>query len=104
MRYAAFERAVEPFHSAFSSFRPSIRHSGEGRNPEGWGEGVVALRLVPSLGRSARSLTLHHPASHHFRPHMQPLQGHVDSSIVIARTDAGFRAGAHLKGLSTSPG
>ena len=27
---------------------PSIRHSGESRNPEGWGEGNVALGLVPS--------------------------------------------------------
>ena len=25
-----------------SSIRPPIRHSGEGRNPEGWGEGMVA--------------------------------------------------------------
>ena len=35
--YAAFERAVEPLHSAFSSFRLSIRHSREGGNPEGKG-------------------------------------------------------------------
>ena len=31
------------------SIRPPIRHSGEGRNPEGWGEGIVALDLVPPL-------------------------------------------------------
>ena len=30
---------------------PSIRHSGEGRNPEGWGEGIVARGLVPRWGR-----------------------------------------------------
>ena len=39
-------------------FGPSIRHSGEGRNPEGWGEGIVARSktsrgegLVPRWGR-----------------------------------------------------
>ena len=58
---------------------PSIRHSGESRNPEGWGEGIVALGLVPSLGRTARSRTLHRPASHHFHPLMRPSQGHGDS-------------------------
>ena len=62
-----------------SSFRPFIRHSGESRNPEGWGEGIVALGLVPSLGRTARSRTLHRPASHHFHPLMRPSQGHGDS-------------------------
>ena len=44
-----------------SSIRPHIRHSGEGRNTEGRGEGVVALRLVPSLGRAARSRKSHRP-------------------------------------------
>ena len=46
--------------------RPPIRHSGGGRNPEGWGEGVVALELVPSLGRTARSRKLQRPTDHHF--------------------------------------
>ena len=48
--------------------RPSQGHgdSGEGRNPEGWGEGVVALELVPSLGRTARSRKLQRPTDHHF--------------------------------------
>ena len=32
-----------------SSIRPPNRHSGEGRNPEGWGEGIVARGLVPRL-------------------------------------------------------
>ena len=30
---------------------PSIRHSREGGNPEGWGEGIVARGLVPRWGR-----------------------------------------------------
>ena len=51
-----------------SPIRPPIRHSGEGRNPEGSGEGIVALGLVPSLGRTARSRKLHGPAYHHFHP------------------------------------
>ena len=34
-----------------SSIRPPIRHSGEGRNPEGRGEGNVARGLVPRRGR-----------------------------------------------------
>ncbi len=58
---------------------PSIRHSREGGNPEGWGEGVVTLGLVPSLGRAARSRTLHRPAYHHFHPLMRPSQDHGDS-------------------------
>ena len=32
-----------------SPIRPPNRHSGEGRNPEGWGEGIVARGLVPRL-------------------------------------------------------
>ena len=40
-----------------SSIRPPIRHSGEGRNPEGWGEGVVALWLVPSRGHAGLPTT-----------------------------------------------
>ena len=55
------------------------RHSGESRNPEGWGEGIVAPGLVPSLGRTARSRKLHGPAYHHFHPLMRPSQGHGDS-------------------------
>ena len=50
-----------------------------GRNPEGWGEGVVVLGLVPSLGRTARSRKVHRPAYHHFHPLMPPSQGHGDS-------------------------
>ena len=54
-----------------SSIRPPIRHSGEepapnpdtGPESRGCGEGVVALGLVPSSGRTARSRKLHHPAS-----------------------------------------
>ena len=56
-----------------------IRHSGEGRNPEGWGEGIVARGLVPRLGRAASSPALHHPAPSHFHPLMRPSQGHGDS-------------------------
>ena len=33
-----------------SSIRPPNRHSGEGRNPEGWGEGNVVRGLVPRWG------------------------------------------------------
>ena len=62
-----------------SPIRPPIRHSGEGRNPEGWGEGNVALGLVSSLGRAAHSPRVHRPASHHFHPLMRPSQGHGDS-------------------------
>ncbi len=62
-----------------SPIRPHIRHSGEGRNPEGWGEGNVALGLVSSLGRAAHSPRVHRPASHHFHPLMRPSQGHGDS-------------------------
>ena len=47
----------------------------------GWGEGIVALGLVPSLGRAARSRTLHRPAYHHFHPLMRPSQGHGDSGM-----------------------
>ncbi len=69
-----------------SSIRPPIRHSGEGlprtpirgRNPGGV-ERAVALGLVPSLGRTARSHKLHRPASHRFHPLMRPSQGHGDS-------------------------
>ncbi len=50
-----------------------------GRNPEGWGEGIVALGLVPSLGRTARSRKLHGPAYHHFPLLMRPSRGHGDS-------------------------
>ena len=57
-----------------------------GRNPEGWGEGIVALGLVPSLGRAARSRTLHRPAYHHFHPLMRPSQGHGDSGESTSRT------------------
>ena len=62
-----------------SPIRPPIRHSGEGRNPEGWGEGNIALGLVSSLGRAAHSPRVHRPASHHFHPLMRPSQGHGDS-------------------------
>ena len=65
---------------------PSIRHSREGGNPEGWGEGIVALGLVPSLGRAARSRTLHRPAYHHFHPLMRPSQDHGDSGESTSRT------------------
>ena len=34
-----------------SSFRRPIGHSGEGRNPEGWGEGNVVRGLAPRWGR-----------------------------------------------------
>ena len=47
----------------------------------GWGEGIVALGLVPSLGRAARSRTLHRPAYHHFHSLMRPSQGHGDSGM-----------------------
>ena len=57
----------------------SFRHSGFRRNPEGWGEGIVAPGLVPSLGWTARSRKLHGPAYHHFHPLMRPSQGHGDS-------------------------
>ena len=50
-----------------------------GRNPEGWGEGIVARGLVPRLGRAASSPALHHPAPSHFHPLMRPSQGHGDS-------------------------
>ena len=72
-----YENAPTRFSSAPTN--PSIRHSREGGNPEGWGEGVVTLGLVPSLGRAARSRTLHRPAYHHFHPLMRPSQGHGDS-------------------------
>ena len=55
------------------------RYSGEGRNPEGWGEGIVALGLVARPVRAASSPALHRPASHHFQPLMRPSQGHRDS-------------------------
>ena len=55
-----------------SSIRPHIRHSGEGRNPEGWGEGNVALGLVPSLGRTASWTVLHCRGPTHFRALMWP--------------------------------
>ena len=67
-------------HSRHPFVNPApIRHSGEGRNPEGWGEGIVALGLVPSSGRTARSRKLHGPAYHHFHPLMRPSHGHGDS-------------------------
>ena len=50
-----------------------------GRNPEGWGEGIVARGFVPRLGRAASSPALHHPAPSHFHPLMRPSQGHGDS-------------------------
>ena len=53
--------------------------SGESRNPEGWGDGIVALGLVPSLGRTARSRKLHGPAYHHFHLLMRPSRGHGHS-------------------------
>ena len=43
-----------------------------------WGEGIVALGLVPSLGWAARSRTLHRPAYHPFHPLMRPSHGHGD--------------------------
>ena len=52
----------------------------------GRGEGIVALGLVPSLGRAARSRTLHRPAHHHFHPLMRPSQGHGDSGESTSRT------------------
>ncbi len=58
MRKALY-RGVEPIrqplirHSRhpFVNPAPQLRHSGEGRNPEGWGEGIVARGIVPRLGR-----------------------------------------------------
>ena len=42
---------VPAFHrSRTQSFRPIVRHSGAGRNPEGWGEGNVMRGLVPRWG------------------------------------------------------
>ena len=71
------ERLVRKYAPPETPGRP--RHSGESRNPEGWGEGIVALGLVPSLGRTARSRKLHGPAYHHFHPLMRPSQSHGDS-------------------------
>ena len=59
-----------------SPIRHPIRHSGEGRNPEGWGEGIVALGLVARPVRAASSPALHHPAPSHFHPLMRPSRGH----------------------------
>ena len=53
----------------------------------GWGEGIVALGLVPSLGRAARSRTLHRPPYHHFRPLAPPSQGHGDSHPRISQAN-----------------
>ena len=38
------------------------RHSGESRNPEGWGEGIVAPGLVPRLGHDSSLLHVYRPA------------------------------------------
>ena len=46
---------------------------------KGWGAGIVALGLVPSLGRTARSRKLHRQAYQHFHPLMRPSQGHGHS-------------------------
>ena len=59
-------KACPGLRSGIDRSGPPIRHSGGGRNPEGWGEGVVALELVPSLGRTARSRKLQRPTDHHF--------------------------------------
>ena len=61
--------------------RHSFRHSSEGWNPEGWGEGIAAPGPVPSLGRAARSRKLHRPAYHHFHPLVRPTQGHGDTGM-----------------------
>ena len=53
----------------------------------GWGGGIVALGLVPSLGRAARSRTLHRPPYHHFRPLAPPSQGHGDSHPRISQAN-----------------
>ena len=42
------------------------------------GKGIVALELVPSLGRAVRSPTSHRPAPRDFHPLMRPSQGHGD--------------------------
>ena len=66
-----------------SSFRRSkacpVPRYGAGIQRRGRGEGIVALGLVPSLGRAARSRKLHRPAYHHFHPLMRPSQDHGDS-------------------------
>ena len=61
--------------------RPSQGHgdSGEGRNPEGWGEGIIPLELVAGLGRTAPLRKLHDPACHVFHPLMRPSQRHDDA-------------------------
>ena len=53
----------------------------------GWGEGIVARGLVPSLGRAARSRTLHRPPYRHFRPLAPPSQGHGDSHPRISQAN-----------------
>ena len=61
------ERLVRKWCYAASSMpechRPPLRHSGESRNPEGWGEGIVALALVPSQGHTATRPA--NPATHY---------------------------------------
>ena len=71
--YAAFAR---PWRFRRSKACPVPRY---GAGIQGVWRGVVALGLVPSLGRTARSHKLHRPASHRFHPLMRPSQGHGDS-------------------------
>ena len=71
--YAAFAR---PWRFRRSKACPVPRY---GAGIQGVWRGAVALGLVPSLGRTARSHKLHRPASHRFHPLMRPSQGHGDS-------------------------
>ena len=57
-----------------SSFRPPIRHSGEGRNPEGVGRDKTTNRWKKT------------DTSPHFHPSMRPSQGHGESGDSALRT------------------
>ena len=71
--YAAFAR---PWRFRRSKACPVPRY---GAGIQGVWRGAVALGLVPSLGRTARSHKLHRPASHRFHPLMRPSHDHGDS-------------------------
>ena len=69
-----------------SPIRPPIRHSGEGRNPEGWGEGNVARSKTSRGGLSPANSGPAVNRWRNFHPLTWPRQRHGDSGESMSRT------------------
>ena len=72
-----------------SSIRPPIRHSGEGRNPEGWGDGNVARGACPpptaDRGSTGGAIFI-------------LLRGLANAMVIPAKARPGLRYGSGIQG------